>query len=422
MAAPLLPLMMLRLPMIPTSLMNLLYAPPNRRRTIVTACLLVACASGCSAGRGRTAAATPQPETQLGSAAGGSFHREPEPNVAEEYPDFRGRRQSTHGLRGPEIPPSGGRSEPAGDDISEPPPFPGVDEQNNGGPAASRSLRSAPRQKMAGLWRRPSSQALAMPVSERRPAGTSSPKSVGVERTLTNPVEESADESVDPYRFAVRRPVVKPPEWSNRRALSSSGAAESEPQIAADSGERPGSQPVRMADPPRLDSPPSGGEAEMLNAPSEGIDIAKALVCRQVRGFDDVAEFNAQSLRQGQPILLYAELEKFLSIATGEGYRTQTLSSLEIQTLSGDVLIRIPLGTAVDVAEKPRQEYFLTHRVTIPQNLPPGPYVFDLRVDDMQSRESARTQIHVAITGDRNPRDETGDTSKFATRPDSFLR
>ena len=109
-------------------------------------------------------------------------------------------------------------------------------------------------------------------------------------------------------------------------------------------------------------------------------------------------------------------------IATSDGYRTQTLSSLEIQTLHGDVLLRIPLGKAVDIADAPRQNFYLTHRVTIPANLPPGSYVFHLRVDDMQSRESARGQVHVTVMADHSRPDETGGTSKFATRPDSFLR
>jgi len=145
-------------------------------------------------------------------------------------------------------------------------------------------------------------------------------------------------------------------------------------------------------------------------------------LCRQVRGYDDVVEIPPQQLRRGQPILVYAALDNFLSIATAKGYRTLTLSTLEILGSDGDVVLRMPLGTAVDLAEVPRQDFFLTHRVTIPENLPAGDYFFNLRIDDLQAHETSRSQLAVTVTADRTRPDGTGDTSKFATRPDSFQR
>jgi hypothetical protein len=127
-------------------------------------------------------------------------------------------------------------------------------------------------------------------------------------------------------------------------------------------------------------------------------------------------------LQRGQPLLVYASLDNFLSIATAKGYRTLTSSTLEIQRADGDVVLRMPLGTAVDLSDVPRQDFFLTHSMTIPENLPAGDYIFDLRVDDMQAHESCRSQMAVTVTADRIRPDGTGDTSKFATRPDSFQR
>lgn len=393
--------------------------------------LLLVGAAGCSGARTGThaTAANPRPETRIGSsAAGGSSRAEADPGPADEYPDFRGRGQTSPGPRGPSLPPSAAPGAPA-EDLSEPPPFPGVDQQNDGGPAASLSPRGAQRSLLAAAARRPEARSVAMPVSERHPASAAMPpRSVTGTASRPSPVTEPSTEPLFVPVHESRRIASKPPEWSLRFRSGREVDFDREPQILAggptvtNGDSIPGSEPVRMDDPPRLNAPPSGSEAELLDAPSEGLDIAKLLICRQVRGFDDVVEFNAQGLRQGQPILIYAALEKFLSIATGEGYRTQTLSSLEIQMLNGDVLLRIPLGTAVDVAETPRQGYFLTHRVTIPDNLPSGPYVFELHVDDMQSREAARAKVHVTITADRSRQDETDGTSKFATRPDSFLR
>ncbi|HEY3965041.1 MAG TPA: hypothetical protein VGM05_10865 [Planctomycetaceae bacterium] len=397
---------------------------------LVAGSLLVAGAAGCAGGRNHTTAAKPQPETRIDGGASGAYRLPQNPGFDEEYPDFRNGRQNSPDVNGPGLPPPfPGQSS---DDMAEPPPFPGVEQQDDGGPAASRSSRSPQRQMVAGLQRQSTARTIAMPVSERRTAGSAAQSPTTAARATSRPFEESPVEPMYAPLYDSRRTAAKPPEWSSRRVPDHDEETGSASQFLASAPSFAGSdaalgqEPVRMSDPPRLNAPPSrtssSGETELLNAPSEGLEIAKLLVCRQVRGFDDLVELNAQSLRQGQPILLYAALDKFLSIATGDGYRTQTLSTLEIQTLRGDVLLRIPLGTAVDVVESPRQDFFLTHRVTIPVNLPSGSYVFDLRIDDVQSRESARSQVHVTVTADRSPPDEMGGTSKFATRPDSFLR
>ncbi len=355
-----------------------------------------------SLNRRETAAGNPNGRRPLGR-----YRLQQNPGFDEEYPDFRNGRQIGPDSNGPGLPPAfpGQSSE----DVAEPPPFPGVEQQDDGGPAASRSPRGQQRQMVAGLQRRPVARAIAMPVSERRASSSAALTSSGVARTMSRPAEESPVEATYAPLYESRRTIATPPAWSSRRIPERDDGTGAESQVLAGAPSFAGNdaasghQPIRMADPPRLNAPPSGassrGEAEMLDAPSEGLEIAKLLICRQVRGFDDVMEFNAQNLRQGQPVLLYAALEKFLSIATGEGYCTQTRSTLEIQSLRGDVLLRIPLGPAVDFVETPRQDFFLTHRVTIPANLPPGSYVFDLRVDDVQSRESARAQLHVTGHG-----------------------
>jgi hypothetical protein len=337
--------------------------------------LLLAGAVGCTGARSQTTTASPQQETRISSRISAPHREEDNSDAVEEYPDFRGRRTAGPGLRSPGLPPIAVPSPPA-EGLVEPPRFPGVDERDNGGPAASRRPRVSRNQDVAAAPPRPAAPALALPITERIPTGP------------TN--------------------VVGAPTVTGIQPAS-------------------GREPVHMFDPPRLSAPPASvsspdSATELSSASAAGFEIAKVLICRQVRGFDDVVEYDAQSLRQGQPILVYAALDGFLSVATGEGFRTQTLSSLEIQSLGGEMLLRIPLGTAVDISRTPRQNYFLTHRLTIPGNLSPGPYVFELRVDDVQSHQSARGQVYVTVTADRSRQDEMGGTSKFAMRHDSFLR
>jgi hypothetical protein len=221
---------------------------------------------------------------------------------------------------------------------------------------------------------------------------------------------------------SLRNTSERPRESTADRLSGAAGIEVSESRKLPGRAAQPGAEPVRIVDPPRLNSPPSGGNSEVATLPAGGLAVSRMVVCRQVRGFDDVVEIPVQQLRRGQPILIYAALENFLSIATATGYRTLTLSTLEILAADGSVVLRMPLGTATDLSDVPRQNFYLTHQVTIPENLPAGDYILALSIDDLQAHESSQSQLAVTVMADRTRPDGTGDTSKFATRRDSFQR
>jgi hypothetical protein len=220
--------------------------------------------------------------------------------------------------------------------------------------------------------------------------------------------------------YAAADPADQLPEWPEhqfaRQSRSHSQALPAGLDRLPEASE-PGFEPVRLVDPPLLRTPPIDGGYDTRAVSDRGLTIPRIQICRQVRGFEDVLPLDAQRLRKGQPVLIYATLEGFRSMATSKGYRTLTLSTLEIRGSDGDLLQRQSLGPAVDLVEVPRRDFFLTHLVTIPENLPVGEYIFELCVDDLLKHESAHARIAVGITEDRSPRDGTADTSKFATRP-----
>lgn len=164
------------------------------------------------------------------------------------------------------------------------------------------------------------------------------------------------------------------------------------------------------------------GDQELHRDNGAGLSIPRVAICREVRGYENISEFNAGSLNAGQQILIYATLANYHSLPTSEGYRTMTLSSLEVRSRTGRLISRQPLGTAVDLSRTQRQEYFLTHAVTIPEALPVGDYIFQLSVYDLISQQSSQSQVGVQITGGHSPRGERDDTARSAIHPASSLR
>jgi hypothetical protein len=270
---------------------------------------------------------------------------------------------------------------------------------------------SPPRDSFAAdEWRRPR----PLPIDRQPSAAT--PRAVASAMTSTASAEL-------PHTIENRRGSGQSgeqlPEWPEhqvaRQSESTWQAFPAGIDRMPETGE-PGFEPVRLVDPPVLTAPPIDGY-ESRTVSDRGLVIPRVQFCRQVRGFEDVVALDAQRLRQGQPVLIYATLEGFRSMATSKGYRTLTLSTLEIRDSDGELVQRQSLGPAVDLVDVPRRDFFLTHLLTIPGNLPVGNYIFELCVDDLLKHESARARIAVGVTEDRSPRDGTADTSKFATRP-----
>ncbi len=179
---------------------------------------------------------------------------------------------------------------------------------------------------------------------------------------------------------------------------------------------------MRLVDPPLLRTTPTRGGFGSRNEASKGLIIPRILVCREVRGFEDVVAIDAGKLRQGLPILIYVTLENFRTVSTAKGYRTLTMSTLEVLSADGELVQRQALGAAEDLVDFPRRNFFLTHQITIPQDLPSGDYVFDLCVDDLLGHDRARARIAVHVTADHTLPDGTADTSKSAMRPASFRK
>jgi hypothetical protein len=342
----------------------------DRLTLILASVVALASAGGCSSCRTRNTEGDCPPATPGGTAnAGDPAERAPAAashKLDTEYPDFRGLRRA--------------RPENADD-------------------SSDRSARSN-RRLAPGRSN----------VSDQRPIALAAPR--------------ETDRAAKAAARAQSLPIDRPRFDGTTQTASSimSPATSGGKRVLEAEAENAASQPTRIIDPPVLATPPIDGESTGRTEPHEMLAMPRIQICRQVRGFDDVVPLDARRLRRGQPIIIYATLENVRSVRTSKGYRTLTLSTLEVRTSEGELLERQPLGTAVDLVDVPRAHFFLTHLVTIPDDLPPGDYVFGLCVDDLLGHGSAHARINVRVTEDRSPRDGTADISRSATRPASFQK
>ncbi|MFV0446497.1 MAG: hypothetical protein ACK5Q5_23230 [Planctomycetaceae bacterium] len=164
-----------------------------------------------------------------------------------------------------------------------------------------------------------------------------------------------------------------------------------------------------------LEIQPGRTEAERLRRTGELLNLAQqqlrqasplnittACFCHRIHSFGSYDRFGQDEFRPGQPVLLYAEVTNFLSELTADNiYRTRIHSQVEIfpADASGQVapgiraIDRRDFPVAEDLCRSPRRDYFHSHRIDLPSQLPAGPYVLRLSLSDVLGQKTASTDL-----------------------------
>lgn len=158
--------------------------------------------------------------------------------------------------------------------------------------------------------------------------------------------------------------------------------------------------PVEAPDPETSGQGTAAGEAPVeLTIPDEPApEIVELQLCRKVDGFGLFEPAGADEVRPGRTLTLYWEVEGLRAESDGPWFRTRLSSSAEILPADGgEPVWRKSLGTAEDACRRPRRDYFVNGRITLPDDLHPGSYQLRLSLDDLVSGRSATRTLPFTI-------------------------
>jgi hypothetical protein len=135
---------------------------------------------------------------------------------------------------------------------------------------------------------------------------------------------------------------------------------------------------------------------ELLRGPGR-LQVRGLAFCTRIRGFGNIDRAEANALKPGQPVLLYGEVEHFLSDPVAGGFRTRIGSVIELLDSGGRVIWSQDFGAVEDISSGPRRDYFLSYRFHIPQNIKPGVCSIRLTLRDDLANRSACGAIAFSI-------------------------
>lgn len=127
------------------------------------------------------------------------------------------------------------------------------------------------------------------------------------------------------------------------------------------------------------------------------LEIKNAAFCSNVDGFGSVSKFPNASFRPKQEVLLYCELENFVSQPVKDGFQTVLQGSYEIVDASGHRVFEALLSEDSDICRHQRRDYFIAYRIYMPDNLEAGRYQLRLTIEDMKGRKFGQSSLDFQI-------------------------
>ena len=135
---------------------------------------------------------------------------------------------------------------------------------------------------------------------------------------------------------------------------------------------------------------------EHLAAASD-LQVNNTAFCTNVQGFGNVSKFPEYNFKPDQELLLYCELDNFVSESLKSGYETQLQGRYEIVDANGRRLADQVLPMDSHVCSNQRRDYFIAYRIYMPKEVAAGRHKLKLTIEDMKGRKFGHSELDFQI-------------------------
>lgn len=129
------------------------------------------------------------------------------------------------------------------------------------------------------------------------------------------------------------------------------------------------------------------------------LEINNMAFCTEVIDFGVITPFSTNKFSAGAEVLLYLELDNFVSekARDGKGYETQLQGGYEVVDNGGRRVVEQSLPADTHICKNIRRDYFIAYRVYLPEKIKPGNYTLKLTIEDMKGHKFGQKDIAFQI-------------------------
>ncbi len=138
-------------------------------------------------------------------------------------------------------------------------------------------------------------------------------------------------------------------------------------------------------------------QATMHGAALSNLELKSVAFCTNVEGYGAITKFPTNQFKADEPVLLYCEVDNFVSEQTKEGFETKLQGSYEIVDQTGHRIADLLLPQEDDICKRPRRDYFFVYRIFMPKTIAPGAYQLRLTIEDMKGKKYGQSSLDFQI-------------------------
>lgn len=127
------------------------------------------------------------------------------------------------------------------------------------------------------------------------------------------------------------------------------------------------------------------------------LEVNNTAFCTEVDSFGVVTPFADYRFQPEQEVLLYCELENFVSRKLKNGFETQLQGSYEIIDRDGKRIADQLLPEDTDVCGNQRSDFYIAYRLHLPSEIEPGQYKLKLIIEDMTGHKFGQSTLDFHI-------------------------
>ena len=155
------------------------------------------------------------------------------------------------------------------------------------------------------------------------------------------------------------------------------------------------------------DARPQLAEALSKLTETAPLVVRNVAFCTEVQSYGCTKWFEKYEFQQNQEVLLYAEVENFVSEPTAKGYHTSLRSIYQILDSHGQRVAEHAFPATEEHCQNPRRDFFIGFHLRLPKRIDPGKYSLRLLIEDLKCAKVGEASIDFLIKEGKDAKDKS---------------
>jgi hypothetical protein len=233
----------------------------------------------------------------------------------------------------------------------------------------------------AGPTRLPVADGVALAPLPAEPPRETTPPAVASPPAAVAPANQPA-EKVMQASYTV--PVAVAADWRQQldRTIQT---LEAEAAKAPDAGRQ------------RVEAKAALGEAMAKLDQSAPLAVHNLAFCTEIQSYGCMKRFERYQFQPNQEVLLYAEVENFISEPTPKGYHTSLRSNYQVVDARGQRVAEHAFAVTEEYCQNRRRDFFIGYHMRLPKAMEAGRYRLRLAIEDLKGHKTGAASIEFEI-------------------------